>query len=108
MIAIIPTSTTESWYQETVTLDGVDYVLSFAWSERVRRWYLDIATADGTALRSGLKIVADRPLTQRMTDDLRPAGELWSFDRKGEGIDPDIRDLGRRVFLLYVEEDTVG
>ena len=107
MIVVIPTSTRESWYQETVTLDGVDFVLTCAWCERERRWYLDIATADGTVLRSGIKIVADRPLTQRMTDDLRPLGELWCLDWTGLDGDPDLRDLGARCALLYVEEDSV-
>jgi hypothetical protein len=108
MIIHIPTSRVESWYEQNVTLDGVKFRLRLMWSERVRRWYCDLLAADGTAIRSGIKVVADRPLTQRLSSDSRPAGEMWSVDRTGGGVDPDLRDLGDRVLLLYVEEDSVA
>lgn len=108
MIVYIPTSTTESWYEQTVTLDGSRYLLRLMWAERSRRWYLDLETTDGTPIRRGIKVVADRPLTERLTMDDRPPGELWCVDRSGGGVDPDIRDLGDRCLLLYVEEESVA
>ncbi len=108
MIVSIPTSITESWYEQTSTMDGSKFVLRLMWSERGRRWYCDMATTDGTVIRSGIKVVADRPLTERMSSDNRPAGEMWCVDRTGGGVDPDLRDLGDRVRLYYVEEESVG
>jgi len=108
MIHHIPTSMTESWYRETVKLDGSEYVLTFAWNERERRWYMDMETIDGTAIAYGVKIVADAVLLKGVTNDLRPRGLLLSTDMTAEGVDPDIRDLGSRVKLFYIdEEDTV-
>lgn len=108
MILLVPTSLTESWYEEQVTLDGVPFVLRLMWSERARAWYLDLLTGDGTVIRSGIKVVADRPLTERITSDLRPAGQLWCYDTTEARADPDLRDLGDRCLLLYVEEDSLG
>jgi len=104
MIRTIPTSLKQSWYEQTVPMDGTDFVLRIMWSERGRRWYCDMATTDGTVIRSGIKIVADRVLTERMSSSNRPAGDVWCVDRSGGGIDPDLRDLGARVVLLYVED----
>ena len=103
MIYLIPTSTTESCYEQTVTLDGASYRLRLAWAERERRWFLDLSTVDGVPILQGKKIVADRPLTQRLTCSSRPAGELWCIDTTGAGVDPDLRDLGARCLLLYVD-----
>ena len=108
MIIHLPTSTAESWYEQTVTLDGVDFLLRLEWSERQRRWYCDLETADGTALATGIKVVADRPLFERLTSDLRPRGQLWCVDRSGSGVDPDLRDLGSRCLLVYVDEESSG
>ena len=104
MIHTVLTSVTESWYEQTVTLDGADYLLRFMWCERERRWYMDLETLDGTALATAIKVVADRNLFERLTDDVRPMGELWSVDRTGTGGDPDLRDLGSRVVLYYIDE----
>ena len=104
MIHTVLTSAVESWYEQTVTLDGSDYSLRFAWCERERRWYMDLDTASGTRLRSGIKVVAARDLFERLTDDNRPPGRLYCVDRDGTGLDPDLRDLGSRVVLYYIDE----
>jgi len=108
VIFVIPTSLVESWYEQRVTLDGVAFVMRLAWAERERRWFMDLETADGTPVMTGRKVVADRPLTERLTTPLRPAGDLWCVDRSGEGRDPDLRDLGGRCLLLYVDAESSG
>ena len=105
MILVIPTSTADSWYEQIVAMDGADYRLRLRWSERERRWYLDLETSDGSAVVYGKKVVADRPLTERITSDFRPPGELWCIDTTGFGVDPDLRDLGKRCVLCYVSEE---
>lgn len=104
MIHTVMTSTVESWYEQTVKLDGSSYVLRFEWSERERRWYMDIETVDGTVLATAIKVCADRNLFAHLTSDLRPMGQLWCVDRTGTGGDPDLRDLGTRVVLYYIDE----
>jgi len=107
-IRVLFSSTEESWYEQDVTLDGVAFKLRLMWCERERRWYLDIETGDGTAVATAIKVVASRPLTERLTSPLRPAGELWCWERTGSGLDPDLRDLGSRCALLYVDEEDVA
>lgn len=101
---LIPTSTTESQYSQTTTLEGRDYELTFSWFERGDRWYLDIAS-DGVTLLAGLKIVADWPLLRLRTSELLPPGELIALDMTGNGRDPNLRDLGERVKLFYIESE---
>jgi Domain of unknown function (DUF6983) len=108
MIYLIPTSQTESWYEQRVRLDGVVYSLRLAWAERERRWFADLRTASGQVVFTNRKVVADRPLTERLTSLLRPAGEIWCVDRSGAGRDPDLRDLGARCLLLYVDAESSG
>ena len=106
VIYILPTSQIESWYDQRVNLDGTTYAMRLAWAERERRWFMDLRTLDGTVVFTNRKVVADRPLTQRLTNPLRPPGEIWCVDRSGEGRDPELRDLGARCLLLYVDEES--
>ena len=101
---LIPTSTTESQYSQTTTLEGRDYDLSFTWIEREDRWYLDIASG-GETLLAGLKLVADWPLLRLQASELLPPGELVALDMTGEGRDPGLRELGERVKLFYIESE---
>jgi hypothetical protein len=105
MIHLFSNSLIESWYEQTVALDGVDYLFRFMWSERERRWYMDMETADGTALATGVKVVADHDLLAHLTSDLRPPGILTCVDHSGEQRDPDLRDLGARVRIWYIDEE---
>lgn len=106
MIVRIPTSTVESWYEQTTRLGDRDFHLTFSWSERDRHWYLSLATADGETIMDGRRVVVDTPLTVRLTHPLRPTGHLWCVDMTGDGRDPDLRDLGTRCLFMYADEAT--
>lgn len=101
-VLVISTSTELSSYTQRTILDGVEYLLSFQWNQREAKWYLSIADSEGAPLGSGLKLVADFPLNRRLVDPGAPPGVLYAMDRTGEGVDPGLRDLGDRVFLIYV------
>lgn len=94
-----------SWSQIT-DLDGVSFVLTFSWSQREGRWLLDLADAEGAAIRSGLALVAGQPLLRGLVDTRRPAGELVVVDTTGAtDLDPGFNDLGApgaRFVLQYV------
>ena len=107
MVYLLPTSLTDSWYEQTVLLDGVAYRIRLAWAERDHHWYLDLETVSGFGIMYGKKVVADRPLTERLAMRDRPAGEIWCLDTTGAGIDPDLRDLGGRCVLIYVGASSV-
>jgi hypothetical protein len=108
VIRPIRTSTTQSNYEFIVALDGVDYILRFLWNSRIQRWYLTVKSAADVDLITGRKICVDIPWASHETIDGVPAGQLWTTDPSGSGIDPGLRELGERVVLLYVDEESVG
>jgi hypothetical protein len=110
-ITEIPTGTapTETegatpFFSERVTLGTRDYVLRFLWNQREAKWYLSIADQSGVAIVSGLKVVADFPINRLVVDDRAPAGTIMAMDLSGEGRDPGLVDLGRRVLLIFVDD----
>ena len=99
----IPLVSTTSTFRQTVILEGTEYVFIFRWNTRSRYWYMSIYDTDGTVLAAGRKLVADKPLLQRDTDQRLPPGDLWVLSG---GVDPGLRDLGGSALLLYVEAET--
>lgn len=100
---IIPTLADTEFYTERVELDGVVFALTFAWNTREEKWYLSIADADGVALASGIKIVADWPLFQSVSNTDMPKGMMIANDTSGAGLDPGLDELGGRVLLMYMD-----
>ena len=93
----------QSRWSQVTALDGVDLTLTFRWSQREGHWLLDVADADGVAIRSGLCLVPSLPLLRGVIDARRPAGELVVFDTTGANdVDPGFADLGARFRLMYV------
>ena len=64
-------------YVQTTALDGVQYTLTFDYSQIERVYYLTLGDAAGSPLASGIKILCNRPLLGpgRTNPDL-PPGEL--------------------------------
>ena len=76
-------------YEQTTTLDGVPYILSFDWNARFKKWLLSIAASNGDDLASGIVVVANQDLH---------LGE--------DPSDPGLADLGNRVALTYVDQES--
>lgn len=89
-----------------LTLDGADYLLSLAWSQREEKWYLSLADGEDVPIVSGVKVVADYPLLSLSHHDSRcPPGELMATDTTGQGLDPHFADMSGdapRVVLVYI------
>lgn len=92
-----------AYYRTTVTLDGLDVVLDFAWSELFAVWNLRVYAPDGAILAGPIRCYPDRPMLRYYHSDPRvPPGELVV-----ERIDKDFRDtpglydLGRACRLVY-------
>jgi hypothetical protein len=52
----------ESYYTYRQSLDGNEYIFTFRYNSRERRWYMDLANADRTPLILGVKLVPNYPL----------------------------------------------
>lgn len=90
-----------SWSQRTA-LDGVDFTLSFRWSQRDGHWTLDLADAEGSPIRHGVALVPSVDLLRGVVDTRRPAGKLAILDTTGAlDVDPSFSDLGARFLLVY-------
>lgn len=100
----VPTSQTLPRYSQKTALEGRTYNMDFHWNTRDNAWYLSLAEEDGTPVVSGVKLVANWPLTRRVTLETNVPGMLIAFDTTGLGEDPSFEELGTRVQLLYKEE----
>lgn len=106
-LLVVPTSTELSSYTQRVTLDGREYFMSFQWNQREAKWYLAIADENEDTIVSGIKVVADFPLTRKVADTRIAPGELLAIDFSQTGQDPGLTDFGERVLLVYVEASDV-
>jgi hypothetical protein len=95
-------------FQQVVPLEGETYTFLFRWNARASRWFLTIRDDAGADLITGKKIVADVPFHPHETNENLPPGQIRILDVSGEGADPGLRDLGKRVVLMYVDEDNVA
>lgn len=111
----LPTPTAEVYRQDvTVTLEGSSYQLTFEWLARDSHWYLSIATIEGTAIATSLRMVLGVDLLSAVSNESAPPGALiiastvtWS-DGAGYGdIDPgadDWADENARLIYLTAAE----
>lgn len=113
-IEIVPTRENSATYRQRTALDGRDYILTFTFNQREWRWYLDIEDQNALPILSGYKLCANENILQCVTDLRRPPGVLVAMDMRSTGLtpteprDPGYEELGDRVKLVYIEEETVA
>lgn len=98
------------FYDEVVNLGGTDYLLSFAYNQRVDAYYLTISTPDGTQLVGGIKIVANWPLLHKYAFDGLPAGEITAVaNTQVSDPAPGLGQIGANLpfTLFYIDEDSL-
>lgn len=91
------------------TFTGTDFVVGLYWNARQAAWNMSLATADGTALVSGITCTSNRYLLQRYKYlDGMPAGDLLFIDPTGLIDQANFSQFGREVQLLYVEPEDIA
>ena len=105
-LLIVPSSVTDTLYEEVVILENREYTLTFRWSTRDDAWYLSIYDQDGNSLALGIRVVINIPLLRRETKATLPKGLLMAVDLSGKDTEPAVDDLGTRVVLMYEEAAT--
>lgn len=74
---VIPTDGGGKYFDLTITLEGVDYLLTFAWSTREACYRMTITDpTTGDDLVTGVKLVSSWPLLHKYTEPRLPPGEL--------------------------------
>lgn len=105
-LIVIPTSPGVPYFRQKTKLEGREYVLDFAYNQRIQRWHLSIFDEEETPLVQGLKLVVNWPLLRHYRYDSRiPPGELMALAQDGTHEPPGIDELGegKRVELCYLE-----
>jgi hypothetical protein len=91
-----------AFFDQRIELDGVSYVLDFAWCERAASWLISISAADGTLLVAGMAGVSNVRLLHRYKSDPRlPPGDLALIDLTSTLAAAGYDDLGTNVELYY-------
>jgi len=100
---LVPTGDESGGYTQTTTLDGTQYVLSFAYSQRSDCWYLSLSTPDGELIAAGIKLVCNWDLLWKCVSPLRPPGKLYVLSNTTDTSTPGLEDLlpSARCQLLY-------
>jgi len=102
---IVPTPTGASpFYSQTTALDGTPFILSFQYNQRGDVWYLSIATLDGDAVASGIKLVVGWDLLLKCASPSRPPGTFIVVSNTTDLSPPGLNDLapGGRCYLDYI------
>lgn len=106
---LIPTFA-DPFFRQTTILDGVPYVLEFAFNSREGAYYLSLSTPDGAPLANGIKVMCNRPLLgQGRVDTGLPPGEFIALDAAGDTSPPGLGEMGPglRVQLIYIDASEV-
>jgi hypothetical protein len=105
----IPILLDDPAFTYAINIDGSSYRLTFTYNERTNDWHLDIAEENGTAILSGIRLVTDWRLLGRSRDQRLPPGMLLclSLDPNDNSA-PRLEDLGRRVRLVYYDEEDLA
>lgn len=100
----IPIGQGNAFFQQRVELEGVNYVLDFAWVARARVWSLSVYTDDGILALAGIAITTNRPLFRRFHHRTGvPPGELLYVDLTGNADAPAYDGLTELVYFSAEE-----
>ena|ERR1019366_8770295 len=100
------TDSTKPFFDVTVTLDGTDYVLAFAYNQRESRFYVSIGTTAGVWLATGAAVCCNIPLFANQVHAAgMPAGRLLVQPNGPNDAPPALGELGAsaRCVLGYLE-----
>ena len=97
----------EPSFKESVTLEGITYVLRFDWNDQDGYWRMSIMDAQENPLVMGIKMVIFYPLTSQYKAYSIPPGMFCVIDANPATryIDPGFSDFtrGRNLQLTYFE-----
>lgn len=88
-------------YDERVEIEGVEYILSFAWNVRRERWAFSVNGLDDTPILTGQTVSLGIPLNRRAVAG--PPGVFMAVSNTDNSDPPGLTELGERVSLMYLE-----
>lgn len=93
---------------QRVILDDVEYQLRWRYIQVEDRWSLDLSSAGGTLLASGIRVVQNFPLLAEnragRAADTFPPGEIFVNDARASGrLEPGLDELGVDLLVFYID-----
>lgn len=82
-------------------LGGRIFRFRLAYNPRHQRWFLDLASTDGTQLVSGLACQVGTDLLGPFDDANLPDGQLFLLDSQGAGVEPTRYSFQDRVTFWF-------
>lgn len=107
-ITVIPLPTGTPFFSQETSLEGVNYRLTFQYSQREDVYYLSIGDPAATAdVVSAMKVFCNKGLIRRWSGvgTPWPPGELVAISKTQDQSPARLNDLGDRVSLLYISSD---
>jgi hypothetical protein len=88
-------------YSQSISLNGVTYIMLFDWNDRDKHWYFSLTDEDGQPIKGYMsrKLVVNWPVSPWSTDTGRPTGFLYTASTKH--ADPVLDTLGLDILLMY-------
>lgn len=103
MSRVVPLPTPDQpLLEQTVSLDGSSFTLTFDWSERNDTWAFQIEDAEGNTLTSGGILTYGVDLLRHIASENRPGGALFVLTTP-EAVTPTLDNISE-AYLLYFEE----
>lgn len=84
----------------TINLGGISYQLKTTWNGTASCWILDIASADGTPLASGLPLVPGVDILSQVPN-IGIAGKIF-VQGSPKSVTPGYADLGTTGLVFFV------
>ena len=100
----LPTRNDLPSYSYVISLDSVNFTLSYTFNDRMGKWFLNLGDASNNPIISQVAVIASMPLFDRFKEAAIPIGTVFPFDTSGQNMDPGRFDLGDRVRMLYAEK----
>lgn len=95
----IPTTSEPQTF--AVSLSGVNYTLTLRWNTAAGLWFLDIATADGVAILSGVPLVTGADLLEQYAY-LNLGGKMFCATDNNPDMPPAFATLGDSSHLYWI------
>jgi hypothetical protein len=99
----IPTSSTQTWYSQSIVLSGVTYVLEFRYNSRMQRWIMSILDSGEQPIIMGIPLLIQRNLTSQYTQLAIPAGALYCTDDTGNALQPSLSSFLVDHTVIYLD-----
>lgn len=87
-------------------LSGVTYTFHFRYNTRSACWVMDLSTAVGDPILTGIAVRLGIDLLSQFEDDRLPPGRLFAINYNDEYAEAGINNFGTDVAIVYQETES--